>query len=191
MESCLVCIASCWEVQTQLLLHCLAPPGGREEAECALRYWESLGSSAGCGSLRQKSNSASVPQSNLFLNIFWTFLSFFCVPNHVHQVSLPFWVIAVQDLDDSLEEKLSQLISASLAVICTLWSPRPQVALLLGLPHFHLGLGQRIPAVHPHHVLHRPLLFHTEIKHTVQVTVRTKRKRKKIPKPINEKKNCS
>lgn len=102
---CLVCITSCWQVQSQHLLHCLAPPESREQAECALRSWEPLGPSG--GSLTQKCHNGSEPQNNLLLNILWAFMSFLCVPNHVHQVSLPFWVIVLRDLDVSLEEQLS------------------------------------------------------------------------------------
>lgn len=34
-------------------------------------------------------------------------MSFLCVPNHVHQVSLPFWVIVLRDVDVGLEEQHS------------------------------------------------------------------------------------
>lgn len=78
--------------------------------------------------------------------------------------------------------------SVSLAATCIPWSSRAQVALLLQLPHLHLGLGQRIPMARPHHVLHWPLLFHIEMKHIVQVTHENKNKKKKKPKPITNNK---
>lgn len=190
MESCLPCVYCQLLGSAEPTLIALSSPSWRQrKAECALRYWELLVSSAGCGSVRQKCDNGSELQNNLFLNILWTFMSFLCVPNYVHQVSLPFWVIVLQDLDVSLEEQLSLVALVSLTVTRTPWSPRPQVALLLELFHLHLGLGQRIPVAHPHHVLHWPLLFHIEINTPCRRLMRTKRKRKKTPKIITNKKN--